>query len=124
MSDRSVQKLYNSEEVLASEDLYTIQEAVCSTCIGIKYQLTESELGWMDHIRGKYSIVDYVDRNTENGILTISDAHELSVALDHDCRGAGKAIMLADDTALQKIFFWCYDEEALDERETENNETD
>ena len=90
---------------------------------GLKYKLTEDEWGWMKFVRGRYSIADYIDSNTEDGITTF-DAIEFSVALDDDwngggkavmlsaCGGCGKAVMLSDDTALQAIFFCGYDEEA------------
>lgn len=94
---------YTSEQILQNKEMYDILENVCSSGIGIKYKLTESELGWLDFVRNKYSIAEYINTNMTDGIL-------LSKALDDDCKGAGKATCLSDDTALQKIFFFCYSE--------------
>lgn len=99
-------KTYTSAEILASDDLYDIQEQVCSYGAEIKYQMTDGELGWLDFVRGKYAIADWIDDQMEGTVLTIDDS--LSQALDDDCKGWGKATCLSDDTALQKIFFWCY----------------
>jgi hypothetical protein len=105
--------MYSSEQILAMDDLYELQEKA-SSGIPIEYQLTQGEKGWLDFIRGKYSIVDYVDENTSPwhgvSVLTIHDDMAMSQALDDDCKGWGKATMLSDDTALQKLFFWLYTE--------------
>ena len=81
---------------------------------GIKYQLTEDEQQWLDFVRGRYCIADYIDNNTKGGRnhgITTFNAAEMSRALDADCAGLGKAVCLSDDTALQKIFFYGYQEE-------------
>lgn len=87
----------------------------------VKYELTEGEWGWVDFINGKYCIADYINQNTtvlEDGRrVTEFYFKDMSRALDDDCMSAGKAVMLADDTALQKLFFDCYDESASDEEE-------
>ena len=103
-------KIYTSEEILAADDLYDIQEQVGSFGNSIKYRMTAAELGWLDFVRGRYSIADYIDNNLEDDIVTLDDG--LSQALEDDCAGWGKATCLADDTALQKLFFWCYSEPA------------
>ena len=79
-------------------------------CGGIKYKLTESEIGWLDFARGRYSIVDYIDENTDAYGVTTFDATEFSSVLDGD-GDIGKAVCLSDETALQKIFFYGYVED-------------
>jgi len=101
---------YTSAEVLSSEDLYDIAEAVRCSCSGIKYRMAEDELGWLGFVRGRYAIADYILENIEGDVLTIPDSFGLSKALDDDNRGWGKATCLSDETALQRVFFWCYDE--------------
>jgi hypothetical protein len=103
--------VYISEEILKSEDLYDLCD-MASSGIPIHYRMTEEEIGWFNFIRGKYSITDYIRRNTsDNFVLTIDDIEEMSKYLDYDCKGWGKAVMLSDETALQRIFFWLYQEE-------------
>lgn len=105
---------YTSSQILNDKSdsvLYEIQESVCSSCKGITYVMTDGELQWLDFIKGKYSIADYIQRNLSDSILTISDNYELSIELDNDNKGAGKAAMLSDDTALQAIIFFCYTEQ-------------
>lgn len=101
-------KIYQSKEIIEAEDLYQIQDDVCCTCIGIKYQMTKQELQWLNFVKGRYSIADYILERLNDDILKIDD--ELSRYLDYDCKGAGKAVCLSDDSALQRIFFWCYSE--------------
>tara|TARA_B100001057_G_scaffold491588_1_gene582168 strand:- start:6260 stop:7156 length:897 start_codon:yes stop_codon:yes gene_type:complete len=115
---------YTSEEILADKDIafYNIPERV-SSGMPIHYILADEEWVWMNFIEGKYSIHDYIMENLEwvdpddpeaeyqVAVLTISCADELSRALDADCGGAGKAVCLADDTALQAIFFSLYQED-------------
>ncbi|GFD77284.1 hypothetical protein KUL118_01460 [Tenacibaculum sp. KUL118] len=115
---------YTSEEILADKDIafYNIPERV-SSGMPIRYILADEEWGWMEFVEGKYSIHDYImenlewvdpdDPEAENQVpvLTITCADELSRALDADCGGAGKAVCLADDTALQAIFFSLYQED-------------
>ena len=112
-------QLFTSEQILNDADdslMYQIQEDVCSTCKGIRYQLTDAEMGWLEHVEGKYSAADYVRANLdENNILTIEDSFDLTKALEDDNPSAGKAAMLSDDTALQRIFFFCWDESHADE---------
>ena len=118
-------KRYTSEQILADKDLafYEIAEKVCSSGITIEYVLDDSERGWMEFVKDKYTIYDYIMKNlkwvdledpetgTQVAVLTISCADELSRALDADCSGAGKAVCLSDDTALQAIFFSLYQED-------------
>ena len=97
-------KTYTSKEILKRDDLYDIQESGT-----VRYRLTDGELGWIDFVRSRYSIADYLDDNMEDNVVTM-ESHELSQALDDDCHGFGKGVCLSDDTALQKLFFWLYTE--------------
>ena len=73
---------------------------------GSNIQLTQAEYGWAKHIEGKYAIADFVlDNIDENLILTFSDPFELKELLEADgCQNM--AVMLSDETALQRLFFW------------------
>lgn len=98
--------LHASKEILEAEDLYQLQDTFSSSGIPFQYKLTESETGWLMHIKGKYSIADYVLENTDlDGVLTFSDPTLLTEALEADGMHP-KAVMLSDETALQKLFFW------------------
>ena len=115
---------YTSEEILADKDIafYNIPERV-SSGMPIHYIIADEEWGWMEFVEGKYTIHDYIMENLtwvdpedpeaefQVAVLTITCADELSRALDADCGGAGKAACLADDTALQAIFFSLYQED-------------
>lgn len=102
--------IYLSEEILAMEDLYDLQDSFCSSGIPFRYQLTLDEMGWVNYTKGKYSIADWVLSNLdENEVLTFEDPQEMSKAL-YDNGMPPKAVMLSDSTALQKLFFWLYDE--------------
>lgn len=98
---------------LTESELYTFQERM-SSGLACGYQMTEAELGWLDFVRGKYSIADYLDERMQDGGMVALD-DELSQALDDDCQGFGKAVCLADDTDLQAIFFYCYTETEYNE---------
>ena len=70
-----------------------------------KYQLTKEEYHWVMFIKGKYSISKYVLDNTDtNLIMTFNSSDELGSVLDGDGMYC-KAVMLSDDTALQRLFF-------------------
>ena len=108
MDDFDCSKIFTSEEVLAGDEfIFTMH---CSSCLEVRYRLTEVEWAWASAMRGKYSIIDFIDRNTVDGVL-IADIMNMSQALDEDCFGVGKAVNLSDDTALQKLFFLCYRED-------------
>ena len=103
-------KIYNSEKILNSEDLYELQDSFSSSGTPFKYQLTDGEIEWAKFNKGKYCINDFVLSNTdENNILSFDCPFEMSEAIYSDgCEP--KAVMLSDDTALQKLFFWLYNE--------------
>lgn len=96
------------------EPMNILADAVCSSGTPFSYRLTAEELGWLDFVRRSYQIADYIDAKIDNGVLVIEDVEEMSKALDDDCMGAGKAVSLSDDTALQAIFFWFYQEQVDD----------
>jgi hypothetical protein len=101
--------MYTSKQILAMNDLYKLQgDASCG--IPISYVMTGDELGWLDWMRGRYCIADYIDEHRDGNVLTIDDCTEMSQSLNSDCDGYGKAVCLSDDTALQKIFFWLWSE--------------
>ena len=101
-------QVFISSDILDADDLYELQELGCSAGLSIQYQLTQAELGWLKFVKGRYAIADYISSNmTESGVLTIN-AYQLTEAMEADCGGAGKAVMLSDGTALQRICFWLY----------------
>lgn len=100
---------FTPEEVKANPEL--TMEAL-SSCGELTYEITPGELLWMAWIRGKYSIEEYLRTRLiligkKAGVKIDND---FSKALDEDCKGAGKAVMLSDDSALQMIFFYNYRE--------------
>ena len=92
--------------MLSENELYDIQEKICSFGSTVEYRLTEDELGWLDFVKGRYSIYDYLVDRMVDDVVTLDG--DLSQALDDDCDGFGKAVCLSDDTDLQAIFFYCY----------------
>jgi len=75
---------------------------------GIQYQLTDGELKWLDMVKGKYSIASYIEENLSGNLLTLDNRDALSLAMEEDSEGSGKAVMLSDDTALQSILFHAF----------------
>ena len=77
---------------------------------GEKYQLSDSEKGWLNFIAGKYSIYDHIMDNSEcddNGNLIYTmDTIGMSEALKDDNYSTCKAVCLNDDTVLQSIIFY------------------
>lgn len=116
---------YDNDHIFTSKEVLDGDESLFNrwkeSSDHVKYKLTEDEWGWVDFIRGKYCIADYINRNTtvmkDGRRVTEFYFGDMSRALDDDCKGAGKAVMLSDDAALQRIFFDCYDESASDEEE-------
>ena len=103
-------KIYNSKTILQAEDLYELQDTFSCFGIPFQYQMTPGEIGWYHMIKNRYCIADWITSNTDGEmILTFNDPIELSQALNDDTM-APKAVMLSDDTALQKLFFWLYNE--------------
>ena len=98
-------KLYTSDEILNLDHLYDLQDSFSSCGVPFSYKMTSDELNWFDFIYNKYSIGDFIYTNLVGDILTFHCPFELSKCLkDDDCNY--KAIMLSDETALQKLFFW------------------
>ena len=103
-------KIYTSDEILGMDDLYQLQELV-SSGTPFRYKMTKGESGWYEFIKGKYSIADFIRENSSvNYTILFDDMEEMSNTLDDDCKDFGKAVMLSDESALQKIFFWLYQE--------------
>jgi len=99
-------KIYTSDEILNKDDLYELQDSFSSSGIPFKYQITEDELQWANFIKGKYCIADFVLNNIDKkGILHFNCPFELIEAIENDGMN-NKAVMLSDETALQKLFFW------------------
>ena len=82
---------------------------------GAQYALTEGEKGWLSFVCGKYAIYDHINEcsvlDDAGRLVYTLDIEGMSKALDDDCGGWGKATCLADDTALQAIFFYNYREQ-------------
>jgi hypothetical protein len=99
-------RTYTSNEILFKEDLYELQFTFSSCAIPFKYKITEDELNWAKFNKGKYSINDWVLNNIDKeGFLVFNCPFELSECLQNDGIDH-KAVMLSDETALQKLFFW------------------
>ena len=77
---------------------------------GARYRLTDGELGWLEFVRGRYSIAEHIIDNLEDGIYTV-DLYGMSEALEGDGMFP-KAVCLSDDTVLQSIFFYSAEETA------------
>ena len=72
---------------------------------GEQYKLTESELGWLAFVDGRYSIADHLrDNMSSEGVYTV-DCLAMGEALEADSLYC-KAVCLSDDTTLQSIFFY------------------
>ena len=71
---------------------------------GEQYQLTADELGWMEFVRGRYAIYNHLAANMQGDVYTV-DTIGMGEALQDDGMFP-KAVCLADDTALQAIFFY------------------
>lgn len=98
--------IYTSNQILQSEDLYELQFTFSSRGIPFKYKITEDELQWAKFNKGKYSINDWVLENIDkDGYLIFNCPLELSQCLQVDGINH-KAVMLSDETGLQKLFFW------------------
>lgn len=98
--------LYTSDFILNADDLYPLQDSFCSCGVPFKYKMTKGEIGYANFVKGKYEIADFIlDNMDENGILSFTCPFEFSKALENDGM-SHKAVMLSDDTALQKLFFW------------------
>lgn len=98
-------ELYTSEDILIKEDLYKLQDSFSSLGIPFKYKMTKEEVRWLDFVKDRYCIADWIVSNLEGDILTFDCPTELKKAIEDDGTG-NKAVMLSDDTALQRLFFW------------------
>ena len=93
---------------LTEFELMDIAEQVTSFGRECYYTLTDGELRWLDFMRGRYAICDYLDERMQHDGRTVVLDDGISQALDDDYKGYGKAVCLSDDTCLQAIFFYCY----------------
>tara|TARA_R100001377_G_scaffold78729_1_gene56596 strand:- start:782 stop:1114 length:333 start_codon:yes stop_codon:yes gene_type:complete len=71
---------------------------------GEQYRLTDSELGWLNFVDGRYSIADHMRENMHDGVYTV-DSTDMGLSLEADSLFC-KAVCLSDDTTLQAIFFY------------------
>lgn len=103
-------KTYTSDQILELGDLYELQDTFASSGIPFRYRLTWDEHIWALELKGKYVISDWVLSNLdEEGFVTFNCPFELSRALSEDGM-APLAVMLSDDSALQRLFFWLCNE--------------
>ena len=98
-------ELYTSEEILSKDDLYKLQDSFSSLGVPFKYKMTESELAWLDFVKNRYCIADWIASNLKDDVLTFDCPVSLTEAIELDGMN-NKAVMLSDDTALQRLFFW------------------
>ena len=99
-------QLVSSNEILEKDDLYDLQFSFSCCSIPFQYELTSEEYQWAKFLEGKYAIAHYVLSNLDhNRILTFHDSQFLMQALIDDGI-PHKAVMLSDDTALQRLFYW------------------
>ena len=95
---------------LSNDNCHLFEDAQCSHGY-LDYVLTDGEQCWLDFVRGRYSIADYIDEQTIDGVTRIY-FDEMSAELDHDNgNSGGKAACLSENTALAAIFFYCYIED-------------
>jgi hypothetical protein len=106
-------KRFNSDQILQADDLYNLQDTFASSGIPFQYEMTEAEIGWLQFVKGRYCIADWILANLEANVLTFNCPFELSEALIGDGM-APKAVCLSDDTALQRLFFWLADSDLGD----------
>ena len=71
---------------------------------GERYKLTDGELGWLEHVTGKYCIADHLKSNMVEGIYTV-DTMGLGQAMEDDCTFP-KIVMLSEDSVLHRIAFF------------------
>lgn len=95
---------------------YSLISDAFSFCGYIDYKLSEGEKQWLKFVTNRYSIADYIIKNTnyDTGYTRFYPL-EFSKILDEDCKGFGKAVCLSDETALQAIFFYGYNENCIEE---------
>lgn len=98
----------------ATNDEFFLFDDAFSCCGGLYYKLTEEELKWLDFVRGRYAIADYIDANMGEDGFCYFDAYEFSPILDGDGMGY-KAVCLSDYASLQRVFFHGYIEDTGDE---------
>ena len=112
-------KTYTHEDIQKMDELYELQESP-----NFEYILSQSEVQWMNFVKGRYSIYDFlmdnfIPNDKDEMIVKFSDDNiiDMCQALydDMSCSHIGKAVMLSDDSSLQKVFFWLYNETLVEE---------
>ena len=103
-------KIYSSKEILEMDELYELQDTFLSGGCPFQYEMTDGEIEYLSFVRGRYCIADWIDKNLDGTILTFDSPFSLSKAINDDGM-PNKAVMLSDDTALQKLIFWLSDDE-------------
>lgn len=98
-------KKYNSNDILNMDDLYELQDSFSSSGTPFQYEMTEDEINWALFIKDKYCIADFIFNNLNENTLTFNCPFALQEALNNDGI-ENKGVMLSDDTALQRLFFW------------------
>lgn len=99
---------YTSTQILESDDLYALIEQDSFT-----YTLTHGEWRWVEFTKHAYAIAQHIWDSSEeqdNGsMLLTTSAYEISDQLNLD--SVDRAPMLSEETALQKICWWSYQED-------------
>lgn len=96
---------YTSKQILEQYDLYNLQDTFSGSGIPFKYEMTKGEIEYLKHVKGRYCIADFITENLKDNILTFDCPSSLKEAIENDGM-ENKAVMLSDDTALQKLIFW------------------
>jgi DNA polymerase sigma len=104
-SDEILCELYTSKDILSKDNLFELQDSFSFFGVPFKYEMTEGELRWIDFVIGRYCIADWIVSNLKGNILTFDCPIALKEAIEGDGMD-NKAVMLSDDTALQRLFFW------------------
>ena len=108
-------KTFTSDEILEMENLYELQDEFSCSEIPFSYEITDGELGWLEFVRGRYSIADWVEENLtciedeeaeyEKYFLKFDNPDKLTECLEEDGI-PHKAVCLDENTALARLFFW------------------
>ena len=112
MQRGSSMKLYTEEQILEDIDCPAWTEDF-GIMGGIRYKLSKEEDVWLNFVKGRYCIANYICDNTDENGITTFESMVFSPILDGDGM-RGKAVCLSDKTALQKIFFYGYTESEID----------
>ena len=98
-------KYYPESEILRAENLYELQDNFSSSGVPFYYEMTEGEIEWLNFVKNRYSIANWINKQKTGNVLCFNCPDELKEALETDGIYP-KAPMLSDESALQKLFFW------------------